>query len=83
MRKLYAAQGGLYDIIFRPRFGYILHHAGELFEAYLDDEQDSSFLKADKTLPGRGEPPTKTKALKPRTTFTFSCPTSVQCNNGG
>jgi hypothetical protein len=31
-------------------------------------------------------PPTKTKLgrnLNPRTSFTFTCPTSVQCNDGG
>lgn len=84
MRKLYAAQGGFYDLIFRPRFGYILDHAGEPFEAYLDDEDDSKFLKEAKTATGeRQEPPTKSKGLKPRSSYTFICPTSVQCNDGG
>lgn len=85
LQKLYTSQGDLYDMIFQPRFGFILDHAGDPFKASLADQEDSKFLKSRKTkdLDPPGQPPTKTKVLKARTTFTFSCPTSVQCDDGG
>jgi len=67
--------GSPYDEEFLARFA--VDHGGNtiVFELPLFPSTETGHFPPTKTKPGRN--------LNPRASFTFVCPTSVQCNDGG